>query len=79
MVLKLCTAIILQHLYKQNIKPLGTKLDIDSSCTIAFTKCITLVQNEGFSTRLTYRNAIESTKIKKIKIIPSKWAQKLNV
>jgi hypothetical protein len=71
MVLKLCAAIILQNLSKQNIKHHVTKLDIECACTIAFTKCITLVQKEEFSTRLTYPSAIESTKIKNIKIIPS--------
>jgi hypothetical protein len=78
MAIKLCTAIILQDLSKQNIKYYGTKLDIESACTIAFTKCIT-VQNEEFSTRLTYRTAIESTDIKNNKIIPSKWVQNLTV
>jgi hypothetical protein len=77
MVLKLCTAIILQNVSKQYIKRRVTELDIESACTIAFMKGLTLVQNEEFSVRLTYPTATESTKIKNIKIIPSKWAQKM--
>jgi len=79
MVLKLCTAIILQNLSKQNIKHHVTQLDTESARIIAFMKCVTLVQNEEFSARLTYRSAIESTKIKNIKIIPSIWAPNLTV
>jgi hypothetical protein len=76
---KLCTAIILQNLSKQNIKHHVTKLDFESACSIAFMEGLTLVQKEEFSMRLTYRSAIESTKIKNIKIIHLHWAQNLIV